>query len=190
MAKIIPLKSALENKSMRQEIMRSIREGMIIVYPTDTVYGLGCNAENAKAVARLREIKKAGHPLSVIAPSKRWIAENCVLTKPARQFLNKLPGKYTLILLKKHEAYLSAASAGKTIGVRIPGHPFTGLVQKTGFPFITTSANISGRPVVQNTGSIPFAQEIGMVIDGGRLGKKASKIIDFTGERALTVGRK
>ena len=187
--KIVPLEMALKSPKERGEILHCIRGG-VMVYPTDTVYGIGCNAENPAVVSRLRKIKKAAHPLSVIAPSKRWIDEKCIITKSARAGLAKLPGKYTLILQKKDQSCLSLSSPGRTVGIRIPLHPFTRLIQKSGIPFVTTSANISGQSVAQTVSSLPFVHDVDITIDGGRLGKKASAIIDCTGSKPVFIKRK
>ena len=86
----------------KQEIIDSITEGKIFIYPTDTIYGIGCNAQDAEAVSEIRSIKsRAQNPFSVIAPSVEWIKENCVVEKEAEAWLKKLPGPYTLIFKLK-----------------------------------------------------------------------------------------
>ncbi len=117
----------------------------VVIYPTDTVYGIGCNADNVLLLERVfaakgRDRKK---PLSVIAPDKDWIIKHCVVS---RETLDKyLPGKYTLLLKKKDPKFLALATSGSgIIGVRIPSHRISKLVEEARIPFITTSANRSG----------------------------------------------
>ncbi len=164
----------------------------ILVYPTDTVYGLGCNAENEILVDRIFEIKGRDRkkPLSVIAPGKEWITQHCVVS---REILDKyLPGPYTLLLQKKDRNFLKEATAGApTLGVRIPAHPFSKLVEKAGIPFVTTSANISGEKSPKNLSEIPdeIKNAADMVIDGGALSGVPSAIVDLRSGKEVIVER-
>lgn len=128
------------SESLRNEILG----GAVFVHPTDTIYGLSCDATNDEAVKKIREIKsRFKRPFSVIAPSKEWIRENCEVTNEAEEWLKKLPGPYTLILkLKNRYAVSKDANMGmETVGVRIPAHWFTEIVEWLGVPVISTSAN-------------------------------------------------
>ncbi|MDP3699226.1 MAG: L-threonylcarbamoyladenylate synthase [Nanoarchaeota archaeon] len=130
------------------EMAEQIRNGAVFIYPTDTIYGIGCNALDKKAVDKIRQLKdRPTNPFSIIVPSKGWITENCIVTKEAKEWLNKLPGPYTLILkLKNKIAIAKSVNQGEeTIGIRIPAHWISGVVQKLGFPIVTTSTNRSGR---------------------------------------------
>ena len=108
------------------KIQKQVDEGIsilkgegIVAFPTDTVYGIGCNAKLEKSVERIREIKKQfDRPFSVIAPSIDWIAKNLEIKKEVR------PGPYTFILKKKRECVAENVSFGDTLGVRIPKHEF------------------------------------------------------------------
>ncbi len=166
-----------------KDILKWISEGKIFLYPTDTVYGLGCDAENREAIERLRGLKGARHPLSVIAPSKRWIIKNLF----PHPYLNLLPGPYTLILLKRNPKFLRWASAGRGLAVRIPKHPLTRIIQKSGKPFITTSANLSGQPVIRKPEELKLKVDI--VIDAGELSGKPSQIIDLTQKTPKIIRR-
>ena len=126
------------------EIKEAILDGAVFIHPTDTIYGLGCDATNKEAVGRIREIKsRFKRPFSVIAPSKEWIKENCEITKEAEEWIEKLPGPYTLILkLKNKSAVSENANMGMgTLGVRIPAHWISHAASAMGVPIITTSAN-------------------------------------------------
>ncbi len=131
-----------------EEISREIEKGAIFVYPTDTIYGLGCDATSSRAVSKLREMKdRPKQAFSVIAPSKDWIVKNCEVSKEAEEWVNKLPGPYTLILkLKNKKAISKEVNDGlDTVGVRIPKHWIAGLIRTLGRPIITTSANKVGK---------------------------------------------
>ncbi len=178
----------ISDEPLRRRIINSMKDGRLFIYPTDTVYGLGCNAENESAVKKIREIKGTEHPFSVIAPSKTWIKEKLMV--PERSYLDKLPGAYTLIFKKREESYLPAASAG-SIGVRIPDHPVSGLVRDAGVPFITTSANLTGQPTISRVEDIPesMLEKIDFVIGGGELKGKPSQVIDLTGKKPIMIRR-
>jgi L-threonylcarbamoyladenylate synthase len=128
------------------EIVEAIRSGKIFIYPTDTIYGIGCNALIDTSVERVRTIKNRpdNKPFSIIAPSKEWIIENCEVSQAE---LDKyLPGPYTLFLRKEETCQVSkfVNTSDDTLGVRIPDHWFTSFVAEAGVPFVTTSVNLSG----------------------------------------------
>ena len=94
--KIISKKTFLKEKEKYFELFK---KGKVFIYPTDTIYGLGCDALNKEAVRKIIEIKERNNkPMSVIAPNKEWIKENCTIEKKANKWMKKLPGKYTLIV--------------------------------------------------------------------------------------------
>ena len=162
-----------------KKIIEKIKNGKIFVYPTDTVYGLGCDANNIKAVEKLKKIKgrDGKKPLSIIAPSKSWILENLITTK---ERLDKyLPGNYTLILRKKDSKFLTHASNTDTLGVRIPKHEFTEIIKKAGAPFITTSANLTGEKPASEFSEITerVIKKADILINGGKLSGIPSTII-------------
>lgn len=134
------------SKIRQEDIAKAIREGKIFIYPTDTIYGIGCDAENKESVEKIKEIKgRDNKPFSVIAPSPTWIEENLVINE-GLNISKYLPGPYTLILKKKNPNFLNWVSNTGSLGVRIPAHYFTEIIQKAGVPFITTSVNFSGEP--------------------------------------------
>ena len=161
----------------------------IIVYPTDTVYGIGCNAFDTLLVDRIYDLKKRERlkAVSVIAPSKMWILENFVCDK---ELIDKyLPGAYTLILKKKELSFLSAVSDGDSVGIRMIKHKFQDIVSSSGVPFVTTSANISGEktPAILGDISQDLKNEVDIIIDEGMLFGKSSKIIDFSGDQKKII---
>lgn len=182
--KIIKLKDLLKDKKLQKQIIKQIRSGAIFIYPTDTIYGIGCNALNSKAVKKIRKIKKTNHPFSVITPSKKWILKNFIIKH--RKFLQKLPGRYTLIFRMKGKPVPEIVSK-KTLGLRIPAHQFTKIIQKARVPFVTTSANLSGEPVINQVESITFSNEVDFIIDGGILKNPASTIFDLTDEKPKKI---
>jgi L-threonylcarbamoyladenylate synthase len=160
-----------------QEIISKILEGKIFIYPTDTIYGIGCNAENNEAVDKIREIKKRdSNPFSVIAPSIEWIQENLILDVDLNKYL---PGPYTIILKKKNPEFLNWVSSTDSLGVRIPDHKFTKILQKSKVPFITTSVNIIGEPFAIKISEIKpeLLEKADFVIDEGTLNGRPSTLV-------------
>jgi L-threonylcarbamoyladenylate synthase len=143
-------------------LKKEILAGKIFIYPTDTIYGLGCNAENKEAVEKIKQIKgrDKDKPLSIIAPSIKWIKDNLVVDL---RLEDHLPGPYTIILKKKNPTFLSHVSSNDAIGVRIPNHELTKEIQKALVPFITTSVNLSGEPPLIKLEDLN--QEIASVVD-------------------------
>ncbi|MDP3026973.1 MAG: L-threonylcarbamoyladenylate synthase [Nanoarchaeota archaeon] len=164
-----------------ENLKKQIFAGKIFIYPTDTIYGIGCDATNKEAVNKIREIKQRdSKPFSIIAPSINWIKESCIIDKGLE--INKyLPGPYTIILKKKNPAFLSWVSDTDSLGVRIPDNDFCKKIQKSGVPFITTSVNLSGEPFAINMGNIKeeIKNKVDFIIDEGELnGKPSTLIID------------
>lgn len=174
------VKEILESQRIREEIIYAIKQGKIFIYPTDTIYGLGCNALNSEAVKKIRKLKKAKHPFSVIAPSVEWIRKNLIIEYP--EYLEKLPGPFTFILKKRDSEFLKEASPFDTLGIRIPDHPFTKVIQASGVPFITTSVNLSGEKPITKISETPkpIWENIDYVIYDGNLRGTPSTVIDLT----------
>ena len=172
-------------------LLTALRSGHIVVYPTDTVYGIGCDATNERAVERVYAIKGRGaKPVSVIAPSLAWIRAHCSIPAYAEEWLAKLPGPYTLILTLKDKSCVAATVLqGRTaLGVRIPAHACSEVVTQFGKPVVTTSANPSGEPVVTRVVPKPHWLPVDVVvIDGGELGGTASTVIDCTGSKPVVL---
>jgi L-threonylcarbamoyladenylate synthase len=166
-------------ESNREKIIPAIREGKIFIYPTDTIYGLGCNALLSESVMRLREIKNRDtKPFSIIAPSKEWILENCKLEI---ENLNKyLPGPYTLFLNRSQKCVAEEVNAtDNTLGVRIPDHWFTKIIEEAGVPFVTTSVNISGEPHMEKLEDLKEETKEAadyIVYEGEKRGQSSEKI--------------
>ncbi|OYT35273.1 MAG: hypothetical protein B6U87_00485, partial [Candidatus Aenigmarchaeota archaeon ex4484_52] len=128
-------------------LTQNILDSKIIIYPTDTLFAIGCNAKKDDLVLEIFKIKKRqfNKPMSVIAPSFDWIFQNCKTNENQRNIIKKyLPGPYTIILEKKEKSFLRVATAYKnTIGIRLLDTKIQKKIKKTNIAFITTSANIS-----------------------------------------------
>lgn len=171
----------------KEAFFQDIEEGAIFIHPTDTIYGIGGNAKRPDVVKEIREIKqREKQPFSVIAPSKEWIRENCVVTREAEEWINKLPGPYALILKLKNRNCVSeeVAPGLDTLGVRIPNHWFSRAVMEIGLPIITTSANITDEGFMTSMDdlSADIRKKMDFIIYEGEKNGRPSKIIDLTGK--------
>ena len=174
----------LSKNDVNKQVISEIVRGAVFIYPTDTIYGVGCDATSHNSVKRIRELKgREKKPFSVIAPSVQWIRENCDLNEVAKSWLLKLPGPYTLLLpLKNSDAVCAQTNMGlNTIGVRIPDHWISDLVEKVGKPIITTSVNLSGNPPSTNIDQLEQFSVDFIIFEGEKL-SSPSKIIDTTGK--------
>lgn len=183
--KIIKLHDALRDMH-RVELAKAIRDGAVLIYPTDTVYGIGCNAEKTASVEKIAKVKTRGQgkPFSVIAPSKEWITENTRITADNAQFVNNLlPGPYTVILRAKKPIPLVTSKDGK-LGVRIPKNEFCDFIRSQGFPFVTTSVNLSTTGPIASLREIPapIAEVTDYAIDAGELRGLSSRVFDISGK--------
>ncbi len=181
---IISKSEFLSNKNLYLE---KIREGEIFIYPTDTIYGIGCLAENKKSVEKIREIKnRDARPFSVIAPSKKWIEKNCIIDAEAKSELQKLPGAFTFILKLKNKS-LSPNENLDTIGVRIPKHWFSNIVEELQEPIITTSVNLSGESPMTSLENLSpeIKQKVDFIIYDGPLENPPSTVINLITQKIL-----
>ena len=176
----------LLSKEDKEKIKQLILEGKVFIYPTDTIYGLGCDATNYDSVERVREIKmRRERPFSVIAPSKEWILRNC---KVEGSELDILPGPYTLVVELRAKCVAENVNLGlKTLGVRIPDHWFSKLVEELNIPVVTTSANISGEKYMTSIDDIDkrIKNAVDFIVYEGRKEGKPSKVIDLTSGKVL-----
>lgn len=170
----------------KQPIIESVVDGSIFIHPTDTIYGIGCNAQDSKAVKKIRQLKgRVTNPFSVIAPSYDWIKENCVVPKEAEDWLEKLPGPYTLILHLKNNCIAKEVNPGlKTLGIRIPNHWVRKIAADANVPVVTTSVNKSNEDYMTSLEDLDPAIKSGIdfVLYEGKKEGKPSKIVDLTGK--------
>ena len=188
MKKILNKNEVLSNKDL---LKKEILAGKIFIYPTDTLYGLGTNAQIGSSVKKIFTIKKRTiSPLLIVAPSMDWIFSNCKIKNDSVRnlILTKLPGPYSFILNLKSKEIVHSLVKGErnSIGVRIPKHWFSEIISESNIPFISTSVNFSGHPSCKTIGEIPFQiiNRVDYIIaDDKSVRGKGSKIIDLTNEK-------
>ncbi|MBI4812765.1 threonylcarbamoyl-AMP synthase [Candidatus Falkowbacteria bacterium] len=172
------------------EAVNTIRRGGVVVYPTDTVYGLGADATRGEAVQRVFNIKKrpAIKPVPLIVPDLEMVGKLAFLNKKIEETLLTIwPGPVTVLLQKKFNLPESVTAGLKTIGLRIPDHKITHfLVVQCRVPLTATSANISGQPpsnkieeVLSQFKNMPYVPDL--VLDAGDLNfSEPSTILDLS----------
>ncbi len=159
--------------------------GEVVGYPTDTVYGLGCDISNKKAIDRLYQIKPMdrSHPLAFICPDLSEIARYAAVDNQIYRVLRRfLPGPYCFILEATKEVPRILQTKRKTIGIRVPNHAvITAVVRELGRPVISTTAQRPGNdPHVDASEIDEDFKGLGLVIDSGAGGLVPTTVVDLT----------
>jgi tRNA threonylcarbamoyl adenosine modification protein (Sua5/YciO/YrdC/YwlC family) len=170
----------------------ALQSGEVIAYPTDTVYGLGCDLFNKKAVDRLYQIKgmdrsqKLAFVCSDLAEVSRYAVMHDSIYRILRRYL---PGPYTFLLQATREVPKVVQSPRKTVGVKIPDHQVAlSLTRELGRPIISTTAARHGQDPHLDAREIDaeFAG-LALVLDAGPGGLVPTSIVDLTGDRPRVV---
>lgn len=157
-----------------EEPAQIIKNGGIVVFPTETVYGIGANGLNAEAVKRIYEIKKRPltKPINLLVNSVEMIEKVAKDITPLEYAIIKefFPGPLTMILKKKEIVPDIVTAGGATVGIRMPANEIAlELIKKAGVPLATPSANISDKPSKTNIKDVmkDFPKGVDCFIDGG-----------------------
>jgi tRNA threonylcarbamoyl adenosine modification protein (Sua5/YciO/YrdC/YwlC family) len=158
-----------------QRAVQLLSGGGVIAYPTDTVYGLGCDISNKQAIDRLYQLKgmPKDHPLAFICPDLSDIARYAVVENAVYRVLKRfLPGPYCFILQATREVPKILLNKQKTVGIRVPNHPLTiALVRELGRPLVSTTAcRPGGEPLVDPWEIEQEFSGLDLVIDSGDAG--------------------
>ena len=183
---------------IQEQIERGIsvlRQGGLVAFPTDTVYGLGACVSLRQAVERVYRVK--GRPRNMALPlllaHTSQIGEVADSVPQIAWLLvrNFLPGALTLVLHKSSSVLDIITGGGITVAVRIPAHPVpVALAEGLGAPIVGTSANLSGKPSALTADEVysQLGDKIDLVIDGGRCpGGRESTVVDVTGEAPVVL---
>lgn len=164
-----------------------LEKGEVIAYPTDTVYGLGCDLLNKQAIDSLYRIKGMSRdkPLAFICPDLSDISKYAIVENAAYRVLKRLlPGPYCFVLTATREVPKMVQTKQKTIGIRIPDHPVTlALVRELGRPIIsTTAAPLGEDPLIDPWEISERFHGLAAVIDAGPCGVVPTTVVDLTGD--------
>ena len=166
----------------------ALRNGKIVLFPTETVYGVGCDAMNVRAVKRLYRRKKrpADKPLLLHLHSFAQAEEAAELSEDAKRLLDAFcPGPLSLVLPKKPLLPDVVTSGGDTVGLRFPSDPlFRALSESFGGLIAATSANLSGCPSAKDSDSLAGIEAVAdVILDAGPcLYKFESTVLSLAGQ--------
>jgi L-threonylcarbamoyladenylate synthase len=177
-----------------QKAATAVQEGGLVVYPTDTVYGIGCDPFNESAVRRLTAVKRRDHgSLPVLVANLAKAKELGVISGDAEILaLQFWPGPLTIVVPSRVSLPLQVTSADKTIGLRIPGRRDTlDLISRCGGSLIGTSANISGTQSLTRIEDAlkVFNGKVDVMLDGGSLSTSVESTVVRTTEADLKILR-
>jgi tRNA threonylcarbamoyl adenosine modification protein (Sua5/YciO/YrdC/YwlC family) len=169
--------------------------GGIVIYPTDTVYGLGCSVENKNAIERIHLIKRqrADKPFSFVCSDLTHISSYAHVSNAAFKIMKHcIPGPYTFILpaAKMKQLPKILVSKRKTVGVRVPDSEATlAIIRQLGHPILSTSATGEGGVLLLEPSDIidMYRDIVELILDAGPLGSQQSTVLDLTGDEPVII---
>jgi len=192
----------INNNNPQERLIGKVAEVLwkegVIGYPTDTVYGIGCDIFCKKAIDRIFSIKGKSHksPLSFICADLKDISNYAYVSNRAYKIMRHLlPGPYTFVLKATPLVPKLMVTKRKTVGIRIPENNICiSLLRELGHPIVSTSASFGEFDIFTDPEEIDIrlGHQLDVIIDGGILGKIPSSVIDLTNDeefRVLRVGK-
>lgn len=173
------------------QAVQVLKRGGVIAYPTDTVYGIGCDIHDKKAIERIYQMKPMAkdHLLAFLCPDLSDIARYAVVDDRAYRLMRRLvPGAYTFILPATREVPKVLLMKRKTVGIRVPNHPVPiALMRELGQPIISTSASRDDEPLSDPIDIEKRYPQLDMVLDADACGAVMSTIVDLSGPQVEIV---
>lgn len=180
------------DENIIDEAIEVLANGGVVLYPTDTVYGLGANIFDIRAVRKVFDIKQRSllKPLSILVSDVKAIDLVAKVSIEQKKVINShLPGPYTFILKKRKIVPRVVTSGSNYVGIRVPDNEIACRLARL-FPITTTSANLSDEDVLSCPDEIldQLDCEVDLVIDVGELNSNhASKIVDLSGRNPKII---
>lgn len=187
------------NEENKEEILaaaeRIIKQGGVVVGPSDTVYGMYADATNPEAIGKIFQIKKRASEkaLPIFVKDISDARQFAYIDDRKARFLEKVwPGPVTAVFHHKEKLPEILTGGQNTIGIRISNHPFlSGLLARRGSPLAQTSANFSGSEPIHSLAEIPAEwrknRKVGLFVDGGELAGEQSIAVDFTRDEPMVL---
>ena len=173
------------------QAVTALERGAVIAYPTDSVYGLGCDLLSKQGIEALYRMKgmRQDQLLSFVCPDLSDIARYAIVGDAAYRVMRRLlPGPYTFILPATKEVPRVLRMKRKTVGVRIPSHPVTlALTSALQRPIVSTSASIDSEFLIDPREIEEKFRELALVLDAEGVGLTPSTVIDLSGDEPVLV---
>lgn len=174
MTKVFDWQQSIDEEELIKCI-ETINKGGLVIFPTETVYGIGANAYNEEAVRKIYEVKMRPDekPLSIMVSSIDEISKYAIISNEIEEKIIKkyMPGPITIVLKKKPGVFDYISSGKDTIGIRIPDNEIIlKILKEAKLPIVAPSANISGKPsgIILNEILKDFDGKVDICIDGGK----------------------
>jgi len=177
------------------QVVAILRQGGIVAYATDTVYGIGCDIMNKKAIEKIYQLKQRDKkkPFSFMCSDLKNISRYAKVSNYAYKTMRRLlPGPYTFVLEGSREVPKMMLTPRKTAGIRVPDHALClALVGELGNPILTTSATMSDGTVFDDPSLIHdhFGSRIDAVIDSGPVPGQPSSVISLIDDAPVVIRR-
>ena len=169
-------------------VVDCLKKGGVIIYPTDTVYGMGCDIEHPEAIERICRIKQINPQkaqLSFLCSDLSHLSEYAkAIDTPVYRFIKQyLPGPYTFILDASKKVPKLLRTKKETVGIRVPDHKIShAMLKELGRPVLSTSLPVEDMEIMMDPEEIheKFGSQVDIVIDGGMGGAIPSTIVNCT----------
>lgn len=196
----INLNNKNDSKALKEQVdivVDYLKRGKVIVYPTDTIYGIGCMATDQKAIDKIYKIKKRDKkkPLLILVNSYAMLKKYCYVSKKQGEYLKKIwPGPVTVILKNKNNLPANLTHEKSELAVRLPNSQLLRKIIKEAMaPLVSTSLNISGEGNLTDVGNVShyFKNNFpDLIVDAGRIEGKPSKLINLVDINNIIIIRK
>lgn len=172
-----------------------LHNGGVIIYPTDTVYGIGCSVFDKNAIERIYQIKQqdASKPFSFVCSDLSHISEYARVSNPAFRLMKHLiPGPYTFVLPASSLKQLpkSMISKRKTVGIRVPDNKVSlAIIKELGHPILSASVTDRNGQVLNNPDLIKelYGNQVDLILDGGIIVSVPSTVVDLTDDQPVIL---
>ncbi len=168
-----------------------LRQGGVIAYPTDTVYGICCRAHDKKAIERVYRMKrmKRTQPLALMCPDLSEIARYAIVDNMTYRTLKRaFPGPYCFVLNATREVPRMLQSKQKTVGIRVPASPVVqALLEELDSPLVTTTASWENEVLIDPAEIDDRFRDLDLVLDAGLAENMPSTVVDLTGDAPKVI---
>jgi len=167
-----------------QRVVELLEKGGVIAYPTDTVYGLGCDPLNKAAIDRLYQMKSMPRtkPLALICKDLSDISKYAIVENPEYRLLKRfLPGPYCFVLKATRDVPKLLMTKQKTVGIRVPNHAVPrAIVEALGRPLVSTTAESEGEPLIDPWTIDATFPSLDLVLEADACGSVPTTVIDLS----------